>query len=100
MSKQYLINYYNYYKNLHEFNLNNQNTSYPNIVNNSSISTNINNLIPTKELKIVNVTSEEQTTIKPAIQRKNKLLLPRIPNIRPMKPIKSKLREFFRKSYT
>jgi len=95
-----LINYYNYYKNLREFISYNQNISYPSIDYNNSISRNIKNLIPTTEPKIEKKTNEEQTTIKPIFQRKNKIILPRIPNIRPMKPIKSKLRPVFRKSYT
>lgn len=101
ISKQYLINYYNYYNyytNLQEFISHNLNISYPNIVYNNSISTNIKNSIPTTEPKIEKKINEEQTTIKPLFQRKNKILLPRIPNIRPMKPIKSKLRPVFRKS--
>lgn len=98
---KYLINYYNYYTNQHEFISNNQSSNWSsNIVYNNSMPTNITNVIPTSKVQMVKRTKEKQTTIMPKFQRKNKLLLPHIPNIRPLKPMKSKLRPVFNKTYS
>lgn len=61
--------------------------------------TNITNVIPTSEVQMDKRTNEKQTTIMPTFQRKNKLLLPRIPNIRQQKLMKSKFRPVFYKTY-
>jgi len=44
-------------------------------------------------LKIENIPSnKKQTIVKPTLPRRNKIILPMSHNIRPMKPIKPKLR--------
>lgn len=97
---KYLINYYNYYTNQHEFISNNQSSNWSsNIVYNNSMPTNITNVIPISKVQMDKRTNEKQTTIMPKFQRKNKLLLPRIPNIRPLKLMKPKFRPVFYKPY-
>jgi len=92
--EQYVLSYYNYL-NQQDFILNNQNLNYPNNIVHTDPPkpTNIQYSNPINALKIENITTnEKQTTAKPTLLRRNKILLPRTCNIKPIKPIKSKLR--------
>ncbi|XP_016663627.1 uncharacterized protein LOC107884966 [Acyrthosiphon pisum] len=93
--EQYL-NYYNYlYQQNSIFNNQNNNVNTnptpTNITN--TIPTNITNTIPINLFKMENrSTNEEEPTVTSKFLRKNKILLPHIPNIEPKKPLKTKLR--------
>ncbi|XP_027837034.1 uncharacterized protein LOC114119619 [Aphis gossypii] len=108
---QVLEQYLNYYNYLYQQNciLNNQNYNVntnpisTNITNTNPIPSNTTNIIPISVLKMENRSTNNKHPIalpivRPIFPRKNKILLPRKPNIELMKPLKPKIRSILCKS--